>query len=209
MQFDDDVDDARRSKKYDFANLKGGVSLWVETHADRVGVMKAFEAWKNREGSRLEATSRKVDKTDKRGPGYRVFFNAREDAARPIVASTVRKNTGREGHPFREFILNFTGLHTDEDVLEAVMSVDPQPKTISQTANSCLLLWKGETPKQIEYCLQRYGRTFEEIEAEKRKEAERINREYAEKQAGKATRLEEIKRQEAEAMAALARELGE
>lgn len=207
MDFDADVQDNGSSRKYDFSTVKGGVSLWVETHADRVGAMKAFEAWKEKSGSRLVAVSRRVGAEDKRGAGYRVFFKAPDIDAKPIVASTVRKNTERAGYPLREYILTFTGLHTDDDVLAAVMSVEPPPMTISEASNACRLLWKGETPKQIEYCLQRYGRTFSEIAADKRKEEEEREHANAERQAANVIRLEDIKRQEARALAELEREL--
>jgi hypothetical protein len=212
MEIDTDIGTAPdETGRYNliFSGLTNGSSIWFEHAEERLTAYKAFQRWAARTGSKLTAMSRQVGPTDKRGKGYRIYFNAPVIAIKPVVLSTIRKNTSRDGQPLRDYILNLTGLPTEEDVVAAVMSVEPPPQTISEAGTACRLLWKGETPKQIEYCLQRYGKTLAEIVEDKRAEALKRDQDFAEKKLAEAERLERAKREEAEAMAELERELGE
>lgn len=208
--FDNDVKKADNTPRIDFSQAKDGSSYWVQTHAQRVSVVDMFSRWKEKSGSNLTVTSGKVGTDDKHGAGYRVFFHGGEQLTAPVkatVLATIRKNTTREGNPLREYILTFTGLVTDDDVIDAVMSINPPPQTITEASSACRLLWTGETPRQIEHCLQNYGKTFKKIKEEKQEENLRRDEELANRKADEARRLEQAKREEAEALRKVEREI--
>jgi len=71
-------DTKKKYTRYDFRQAVHGTSVHVETSAERGRVMSAFKDYTTRTGKgHLYAMSHKVDATDPRGEGYRVFFRSR------------------------------------------------------------------------------------------------------------------------------------
>lgn len=62
-------------RRYRFASLNSGDSLWFEKAVEARDVVKWFTAWGRESGSRLTAASGKVDRRDERGAGWRVHFS--------------------------------------------------------------------------------------------------------------------------------------
>lgn len=201
----------KKLSRFDFSQISHGSSVWFANRSEVESLRRAFGTWKLETKAAFKVESEAVGHGDPKGRGYRAFFYAEKRPIKPVVLSTIRKNTMRDGpaNILRDYVLTFTGLHAEEDVVEAVMSVEPPPQTISEASTACRLLWTGETPRQLEYCLQTYGRTLKEIRAEKQAESLARENEFAERKAAEARRLAEIKREEAAAMAELERELGE
>lgn len=61
-------------KRYDFPSLRPGESLWFDNRIEARSMMKAFAAWAKANMRLLATEIARVDKTDTRGVGWRVWI---------------------------------------------------------------------------------------------------------------------------------------
>jgi len=160
MTIDDFSPSTAARTAYDFSSARAGASMWVETAAQRIALYQAFQRWTDTTGSNLAGKTVKVGDDDPRGEGYRLVFTSKKVSLKPVVLSRLPK---WENLVFtQEHILKSTGLLTNEDILDAAMSCTPIPTTVTEANAISRLIWAGNTPKQIDYCIERYGMTWRE-----------------------------------------------
>lgn len=74
MTIERDIPAPPKRNRYDFASLKHGDSIHVETQAQRLSLREAFRQWRHKTGSALRCRTEAVGADDKKGPGFRAWF---------------------------------------------------------------------------------------------------------------------------------------
>lgn len=148
MGLEDDVvmEDVERVK-YDFAGVVHGKSQWARTNNERISIMQAFARYEAKAQTGLKATSRAVGMNDPKGDGYRVWFLAEKVEIKPAVASKLPKWDTLD--IYQQTRLRISGVVGDEGIADAVASIGPAPKTITEANEARKLVLTLKTPLQL------------------------------------------------------------
>ncbi len=192
---DHDETSASPALKYPFDKAQPGKSFWVQTHSERVMAMSAFERWKSATGSPLTARSQRVGKEDRHGPGYRIIFEAGNmDMPRPVLNNLPSFTRGTLTEQ-QKWLLDYSGVETDDDILAAVASTGMVLQTVADAKAARRVLWALKTPWQIEK-MRQLGRELpdairENYRAEEQRKHDDFQRTYGFTQADPAAMEDE------------------